>query len=73
MDRRVHAITVGCIFAAFESWTHLTEYAADGLTFREWVLGILAGIAIGGGTGFFGYYGGRWVDRHLFDDDSDEV
>jgi hypothetical protein len=73
MDRRIHAITVGCLCAVLASWHELGHDASYGLTFREWVLGILAGVAIGGGTGFLGFYAGRWIDRHLFDDDSDEV
>jgi hypothetical protein len=73
MDRRIHAITVACLVGAFSAWTHLSDSATDGLTFREWVLGILAGIVIGGGGGLAMYYGGRWVDRRFFGDDSDEI
>jgi hypothetical protein len=72
MDRRIRAITVACLVGAYQSWTRLSGYAADGLTFREWVLGILAGIAIGGAGGFAGYHAMRCVDRRFFGDDSDE-
>ena len=73
MDRRIHAITLACLAGAFSSWSHLSDYAANGLTFREWVLGILAGFAIGGSGGLSFYYALRWIDRRFFDDDSDEV
>jgi hypothetical protein len=73
MDRRIVAITVACLLGGYQSWTRLSAYAADGLTFREWVLGILAGIAIGGGGGLLGYYALRWVDRRFFEDDGDEI
>jgi hypothetical protein len=73
MDRRIVAITVACLVGAYQSWSRLSESAADGLTFREWVVGILAGIIIGAGGGLAWYHAQRWVDRRFFGDDGDEI
>ena len=55
IDDRVSAVSVGCLVGLLVCWQTLEESAAGKLTFRDWVLGVLAGVAVGGATGLVGY------------------
>jgi hypothetical protein len=72
LDAKIRAITVACLGGAYMSWSELSDYAADGLTFSDWVAGILAGVCVGGAGGLFGYFAMRWANRRYFGDQEDE-
>jgi uncharacterized membrane protein YdjX (TVP38/TMEM64 family) len=72
VTRFVTALTVGCLVGAFVAQQTLSDLASDGLSFAEWVEGLLAGVVVGAGGALIGFYGTRWVDRHWFGDEDDE-
>jgi hypothetical protein len=52
---KLTASSVACVLGLFICWQTLENYAENGLTFKEWVVGVLAGVVVGGGTGRLGY------------------
>ena len=71
-DLKLSAIGAACGGGLMLAITELQDAAADGLTFTEWLVAILAGIAVGGATGRVGYLALRWVGRRYFGDEDDE-
>jgi len=71
-DLKLSAIGAACGGGLMLAITQLQDAAADGLTFTEWLVAILAGIAVGGATGRVGYLAMRWVGRRCFGDEDEE-
>jgi hypothetical protein len=71
-DLKLSAIGAACGGGLMVAISQLQDAASDGLTFTEWAVGILAGIAVGGATGRVGYLAMRWVGRRYFGDEEDE-
>ena len=71
-DLKLSAIGAACGGGLMLAINELQDAAADGLTFTEWLVGILAGIVVGGASGRVGYLAMRWVGRRYFDDEDDE-
>jgi hypothetical protein len=71
MALKIRAITAGCMTGAVMAWSEIGRFADDGLRFREWVAGILAGVAVGGGTALAGYFAMRWVNRRYLGEEDD--
>jgi hypothetical protein len=71
-DLKLSAIGAACVAGLAVTINELQHAAADGLTFGEWLVAILAGIAIGGATGRVGYLAARWLGRRCFGDEPDE-
>jgi hypothetical protein len=68
-DLKLSAIGAACGGGLMIAIDQLQDAAAGGLTFTEWLVGILAGIVVGGASGRLGYIAMRWVGRRYFGDD----
>ena len=71
-DLKLSAVGAACVGGLAFAIDHLQASAADGLTFTEWLVAILGGIAIGGAAGRVGYLAMRWVGRHYFGDEDEQ-
>jgi hypothetical protein len=71
-DLKLSAIAVACVGGLVFAIEHLQAAGADGLTFTEWLVTILAGVAVGGAAGRVGYLGMRWIGRRCFGDEDEE-
>jgi hypothetical protein len=71
-DLKVRAIGAACGGGLMIAINQVQDAAADGLTFTEWLVAILAGITIGGASGRVSYLAMRWIGRRYFGDEDDE-
>jgi hypothetical protein len=71
-DLKLSAIGAACGCGLMIAIAEVRDAAAGGLTFTEWLVAILAGIAIGGASGRLGYLALRCVGRRYFGDEDGE-
>ena len=62
-DLKLSAIGAACGGGLMVAIAEVQDAASGGLTFTEWVVGMLTGVVVGGATGRVGYLAMRWFEH----------